>query len=129
MNTWGQQPDGTDWMVAITNPMQKHKAFAWLPVRNGAVATSGNYEKFITLNGQKYSHIIDPKSGYPATGLVSVTVFSPKAELCDALATAIFVMGKEVGIDRVNQLPGIECVIVDEHGSVFTSDNIKIEKK
>ncbi len=129
MNTWGQQPDGTDWMVAITNPLKKQKAFAWLPVRNGAVATSGNYEKFITLNGQQYSHIIDPKSGYPATGLVSVTVFSPKAELCDALATAIFVLGKEVGIDRVNQLPGIECVLIDDQGRVYTSNNIKIEKK
>ncbi len=129
MNTWGKQPNGSEWTVAITNPLQKDKAFAWLPLRNGAVATSGNYEKVITLNGQKYSHIIDPKTGYPATGLVSVTVFSPKAELCDALATAIFVMGKEVGINRVNQLPDIECILIDEHGHVFTSDNIKIEMR
>jgi len=129
MNAWGTQPNGNDWTVAITNPMQKQKAFAWLPIHNKAVATSGDYEKFVTLNGKKYAHIIDPKTGYPATGLVSVTIFSPKAELCDALATAVFVMGKEVGLDRINQLPDIECILIDEEGNVLTSDNIKLELK
>lgn len=127
MNAWGSQPDGKDWTVAITNPLKKQKAFAWLPLHDGAVATSGDYEKFITLNGKKYSHIIDPKTGYPSTGLVSVTIFSPKAELCDALATALFVMGKEVGLDRINQLPQTECILIDDQGHIYTSDNIKIE--
>ncbi|MBS2098401.1 FAD:protein FMN transferase [Carboxylicivirga linearis] len=127
LNVWGTKSNGMDWTVAITNPLKKQKAFAHLPIHNGAVATSGNYEKFVTIDGKKYSHIINPKTGYPSEGLVSVTVFSPKAELCDALATAIFVMGKEVGIDRINQLPKTECILIDEEGNVFTSDNIKLE--
>ncbi len=129
MSAWGTQPDGKDWTVAITNPLNKQKAFAWLPIQDGAVATSGDYEKFITLNGKKYSHIIDPRTGYPSTGLVSVTIFSPKAELCDALATAIFVMGKDVGMDRINQLPQTECILIDELGQIYTSENIKIESR
>lgn len=127
MNTWGKQPDGTDWKVAITNPLNKENAFALLPVVNKAVVTSGNYEKYVTFNGKRYSHIIDPRTGYPAQGVVSATVFAPKAELADALATSLFVMGKEVGINRVNQLQGIECIIIDENGDVYTSENIKIE--
>jgi thiamine biosynthesis lipoprotein len=129
MNTWGKQPNGQEWKVAITNPLDKNKAFALLPITNGAVVTSGNYEKTVTFNGVKYSHIIDPRTGYPATGILSVTVFAPKAELADALATAVFVMGKEVGINRINQLPNVECIIVDDKGNLITSDNIKIETK
>ncbi|RKR07930.1 thiamine biosynthesis lipoprotein [Maribacter vaceletii] len=126
MNTWGKQPNGEEWKVAITNPMNKNKAFALLPITNGAVVTSGNYEKFVMLNGKRYSHIIDPRTGYPSSGIISVTVFAPKAELADALATSVFVMGKEVGLNRINQLPNIECVIVDDIGKVSTSKNIKI---
>jgi len=126
MNTWGRQPNGEEWKVAITNPMDNNKAFALLPITNGAVVTSGNYEKFVMLNGQRYSHIIDPRTGYPSSGIISVTIFAPKAELADALATSVFVMGKKVGLDRINQLPNIECVIVDDLGKVSTSKNIKI---
>ncbi len=127
MNTWGKQPDGEFWKVAITNPMDKNKAFALLPLKDNAVVTSGNYEKYVTFNGVRYTHIIDPLSGYPATGIISATVFAPKAEIADALATSIFVMGKDVGIDFVNQLPKIECIVIDEKGEIFTSKNIEIE--
>jgi len=128
MNTWGKQPDGSEWKVAITNPMDKNKVFALLPITNGAVVTSGNYEKYVTFNDVRYTHIIDPRSGYPATGIISVTVFAPKAELADALATSVFVMGKEVGLNRINQLPKVECIIIDDKGNIITSKNIEIEK-
>lgn len=128
MSTWGKQPDGSDWKVAITNPMNKDKAFATLPISAGAVVTSGNYEKFVMIEGKRYAHIIDPRTGYPAQGILSVTVFGPKAELADALSTAVFVMGIDAGIDRINQLPGIECVIVDDQGRIHTSENIQINK-
>lgn len=128
MNTWGKQPDGSEWKVAITNPMDKNKVFALLPITNGAVVTSGNYEKYVTFNDVRYTHIIDPRSGYPATGIISVTVFAPKAELADALATSVFVMGIEVGINRINQLPKVECIIIDDKGNIITSKNIEIEK-
>ncbi|MEZ4854142.1 FAD:protein FMN transferase [Flavobacterium sp.] len=83
----------------------KKKYFATFPLIDSAVETSGSYEKYVTFNGKRYSHIIDPRTGYPASGLVSVSVFAKKTELADALATSIFVMGKEVGIDFINQLP------------------------
>ena len=128
MNTWGLQPNGNPWKVAITNPLDKNKVFALLPVINSAVVTSGNYEKYVTFEGTRYTHIIDPRSGYPATGIISATVFAPKAELADALATSVFVMGIEVGLNRINQLPNIECIIIDETGRIHKSDHIEIEK-
>ncbi|SIR33148.1 FAD:protein FMN transferase [Maribacter ulvicola] len=128
MNTWGKQPNGKEWQVAITNPMDKNKVFALLPITNGAVVTSGNYEKYVTFKDTRFSHIIDPRSGYPVTGIISVTVFAPKAELADALATSVFVMGKEVGLNRIEQLPNIACIIIDDKGNIFTSKNIEISK-
>ncbi|MDY2586139.1 FAD:protein FMN transferase [Winogradskyella aquimaris] len=127
MNTWGKQPNGKEWKVAITNPLNKNKAFALLPINNSAVVTSGDYEKFVNFNGVRYSHIIDPRTGYPANGIISVTVFAPKAELADALATSVFVMGKDTGLDRINQLPNIECIIIDDKGNIIKSKNIEIE--
>ncbi len=129
MNTWGKQPSGKEWQIAITNPMNKHKAFAMLPISNKAVVTSGNYEKFVIFDGKRYTHIIDPRTGYPASGIISVSVFSKSAALADALATSIFVMGIEVGLNRVNQLPKIECIIIDDNGGVHTSKNIHINEK
>lgn len=126
LTTWGTQPDGSPWMVGITNPLNKNKVFSWFPLDNNAVVTSGNYEKFVEFNGKKYTHIIDPRTGWPVSGLTSVTIFAPKAELADALATSVFVMGRETGIDFINQLPGMECVIVDDNGKIFKSENIQL---
>jgi len=128
MNTWGKQPNGDDWKVAITNPLNKNNAFALLPIKNGAVVTSGNYEKYVIFNGKRYTHIINPRTGYPSTGIISVTVFAPKAELADALATSVFVMGIEVGLNRINQLPNVECIIIDDNGKIYKSKHININK-
>lgn len=126
LTTWGAQTDGSPWMVGITNPLNKNKVFSWFPMDDNAVVTSGNYEKYVEFNGKKYTHIIDPRTGWPASGLTSVSIFAPKAELADALATAVFVMGRETGLDFINQLPGIECVMVDDNGKIYQSDNIKL---
>jgi len=128
LNAWGKQANGKDWMVAITNPLNKKKAFSWLPIHNAAVVTSGNYEKFVKFNGIRYSHIIDPRTGYPSTGIISVTIFTSNAEFADAISTSIFVMGVETGLNFVNQLKGVECIIVDEKNKVITSKNIELKK-
>jgi thiamine biosynthesis lipoprotein len=128
MNTWGKQPNEKDWIIAITNPMNKNKTFAVLPISNKAVVTSGNYEKYVVFNEKRYTHIIDPRTGYPSYGVISATVFAPSAELADALATSIFVMGYEVGINRINQLPNIECIVIDDKGKIHYSTNINIHK-
>lgn len=128
INTWGKQPDGQSWTVGIVNPMNKNKVFATFPLDDSAVETSGSYEKFVTFNGKRYSHIIDPRTGYPASGIVSVSVFAKQTEIADALATGIFVLGVEVGLDLVNQLKGIGCIIVDYKGVIHTSKSIDIKK-
>ncbi len=116
------------WTVGIINPMNKNKVFATFPLDDSAVETSGSYEKYVTFNGKRYSHIIDPRTGYPASGIISVSVFAKQTELADALATGIFVLGIEVGLDLVNQLNGIGCIIVDDKGAIHVSKNIDIKK-
>ncbi|WP_246474006.1 FAD:protein FMN transferase [Arenibacter arenosicollis] len=128
LTTWGKQPDGTDWMVGITNPLNKDNIISWFPVNNAAVATSGNYEKYVTFNDVKYSHIIDPRTGYPSTGILSVTIFAPSAELCDALATSVFITGVETGLNMINQIKGVECIIIDDQNNIHTSKNIELNK-
>jgi thiamine biosynthesis lipoprotein len=127
LTAWGKQANGKDWLVAITNPLNKAKAFAWLPTDGRAVVTSGSYEKFVRFDGTRYAHIIDPRTGYPSTGIVSATIFAPKAELADALATSVFVMGVETGLDFINQIPGVDIVIVDETNKVHTSNGIDLQ--
>ncbi|OFX85705.1 MAG: thiamine biosynthesis protein ApbE [Bacteroidetes bacterium GWF2_33_16] len=128
LNAWGKQPNGEDWMVAITNPLNKTKVFAWLPVYNGAVVTSGNYEKYVVFDSIRYSHIIDPRTGYPSAGVESVTIFTTNAEFADALATSVFVMGVETGLNFINQLNGVECIIIDDGNKIHTSKNIDLNK-
>ncbi len=127
LNSWGKQPDDKPWKVGITNPLNKNRIFSWFDIDNQAVVTSGNYEKFVTFDGKRYTHIIDPRTGYPATGIVSATVFASKAELADALATSIFVMGRSTGIDMINQLKGVECIVIDDKGKIHTSKNIQLK--
>ncbi|MCW3785707.1 FAD:protein FMN transferase [Plebeiibacterium sediminum] len=129
LNTWGTQPDGKDWMVAIVNPLNKSKVFSWMPVKNSAVVTSGNYENFVKFNGETYSHIINPKTGYPSKGILSVTIFTMNAEIADALATSVFVMGVDAGLNMINQLNGVECIIVDDNSKVIKSDKIQLSQE
>ena len=129
MNTWGKKPDGSAWKVAITNPLDQTKSYGLFEINNQAVVTSGNYEKYVRINGERYSHIIDPRTGQPTKGILSVSVFAPKAEMADALATSIFVMGIDVGLNLINQLPKVEAIIVKNDGSLATSNHINITSK
>ncbi len=128
INAWGKQSNQKSWTVGIVNPINKNKVFATFPLENSSVETSGNYEKYVMFNGIRYSHIIDPRTGYPAQGVVSVSVFAKQTEIADALATGIFVLGVEVGLDLVNQLKGIECIIVDDKGKIHSSKGIDVKK-
>jgi thiamine biosynthesis lipoprotein len=127
LTTWGTKVTGEKWMVGITNPLDKNKVFSWLPVVESSVATSGNYEKYIVFDGVKYTHIIDPRTGYPTTGVKSVTVFAKSAELCDALATAVFIMGKDTGLFMIDQMKGVEALLVDENDKIYKSSGIDFD--
>lgn len=123
---WGHQADGTPWTVGIADPNNKWNPFSCLPINEMAVATSGDYEKYITIDGKRYSHTIDPKTGLPVTGIKSVTIISPNAELSDSMTTPVMVMGIKVGLGLINQIHNMECIIVDEHDRLFTSKNINL---
>lgn len=129
LNAWGKRPNGEDWKIAINNPLNRAKVFAWLPINNGSIVTSGDYEKHVTFGGIRYAHIINPKTGYPSKGIISVSVMASSAELADALATSIFVMGSEVGIHFIDQLPNVECIIVNDQNKVITSKGIDISNE
>jgi thiamine biosynthesis lipoprotein len=127
LTTWGNQPDGKQWTIGIADPNHKNKTFSSLNISNMAVATSGDYEKFVMIGGKRYSHTINPKTGLPITGIKSVTIIAPNAELADSLATPVTVMGVKVGLDLINQIKGIACVIIDDNDKLFTSKNINIQ--
>jgi len=124
LTAWGTKVTGEKWLVGITNPLNKERVFGWLPIVESAVATSGNYEKYITLNDKKYSHIIDPRTGYPTSGISSVSIFAKQAEVCDALATAVFILGRDVGLHLINQINGVEAIIVDAENKIHKSSGI-----
>jgi thiamine biosynthesis lipoprotein len=124
MSAWGLNEKDMPWQVAIVDPDNAQKTIAHFDLKDSAVATSGNYEKFVIIGGKKYSHTINPQTGYPIQGIKSVSVFAPVAELADALTTPIAVMGVEVGLDLVNQLNGINCVIIDDDNRIYQSKNI-----
>lgn len=125
--TWGQQFNEKPWTIGIADPDKKTHPFSALNISDMAIATSGNYEKFALINGKKYSHTIDPKTGMPVHGIKSVSIICPSAELADALATPVTVMGKQVGLDLINQLKNVACIIIDEQNNLHTSNNIHLK--
>ncbi len=124
--TWGLQPDGNEWTIGIADPNISGKLFSFINITGLAVATSGNYEKFIVINGKKYSHTINPRTGLPVAGIKSVTVITKNAEIADAMATPVTIMGVKAGLGLINQIKDIEVIIVDDNDKVYTSSNIHL---
>ena len=124
--TWGFQIDGRPWTVGIADPEQTDRPFSALNISDMAIATSGSYEKYVTIDGKRYSHTIDPKTGLPVSGVKSVSIICPSAELADALATPVVVMGVKVGLELINQIKQVACIVIDDYDRVFTSNNINV---
>ncbi|HEY0299455.1 MAG TPA: FAD:protein FMN transferase [Arachidicoccus sp.] len=127
LTAWGRQPDGSAWTIAVSDPNNAHLAFSYMDISDMSVATSGNYEKYILIDGTKYSHTINPKTGLPVTGIKSVTIITPNAEIADAMATPVTVMGIGAGLDMINQMNHIEAIVVDDENRLYTSQNIKLK--
>ncbi len=121
---WGIKPNGEYWKIGIADPQNKNEVMKHILLNNCAIVTSGDAERFVLIEGKKYGHIIDPRTGYPAAGLKSVSVRSTSAELADAMATAIFVLGKRKGLKLINKLMDSECFIIDDQNRVYSSKNI-----
>lgn len=122
--SWGTKPDGSAWNVGIQNPKVDDDVLMWIPSTNQAIVTSGNYEKYVDIDGVRYCHILNPKTGWPVVNMKSVTIICPDAELADALSTTVFVLGRKNGMDFINQLTGVEGIIIDENDDVYFSANI-----
>ena len=127
LTTWGVQPDGKKWTVGIANPDSINEIFSYMDISDMAVATSGNYEKFVMIDGKKYSHTINPRTGLPVAGIKSVTIITTNAEIADAMATPVMIMGTYVGLDMINQMKNIEAIVIDDDNRLYTSKNINLK--
>lgn len=123
MAIWGTQPNNKPWRIGITNPFKLHKSLKILEVTNAAITTSGDYQKYVEFNGKRYSHIINPKTGMPASGLISVTVIGENAEIANGLSTSIMVLGYEKGLELLKSYPNYACLILTDKGKVKKSKN------
>ncbi len=128
LNAFGIKPNGEKWKIGIANPDNKNEVLIYVPLYNASVATSGDYEQNFTYKNIRYSHNINPHTGMPVTGIKSVSIFSPSAELSDALATAVYVMGTRKGIDYINQLPQTHCIIIDSKNKIYFSNKLVYEE-
>lgn len=128
LTAWGTTEDGQPWKIGIAEPKNPNQALLWLPVKDSSVATSGDYEQYFLHNCERYSHTIDPKTGIPVKNIKSVTIVSPSAELSDALATAVFVMGHHVGLDLIEQIPDTHALIIDSRDRIHTSMHLNIHR-
>lgn len=127
LTTWGLQPDNKPWTIGIAHPDNAHLPFSYMNITDLAVATSGNYEKYVIIDGRKYSHTINPKTGLPVTGIKSVTIISPNAEIADAMATPVTIMGIKAGLNMIDQIRHLGCIIIDDHNNIYTSKNINLQ--
>lgn len=98
--------------IWVRHPRQREQFFAAIPLDAGAVATSGDYERYFELGGKRYHHILDPKTGYPAKPCVSVTILADTAAQADALSTAVFVLGPTRGLALIERTEGVEGLII-----------------
>ncbi len=115
---------GEPWRIAIRHPRDRDSVLAMVPLSNTCMVTSGDYERFFEHEGTRYHHILDPRTGYPASGAMSATVIAPDAAFADALATALAVLPPDEGLAIVADLDRVECLIVDLDGNVHRSSGL-----
>lgn len=133
VNAGGEiRAEGRDWAVGVQNPRKKNDYLYSIGLNGRSVATSGDYEQYFKNKGKRYSHIIDPVTGYPADKSISVTVISDECLQADALSTGIFVLGPEKGIKLLEKLSNTEGLIIDSTGQEYKSSGFEkyiIEEK
>src|SRR5580692_9972208 len=124
--TRGKKPDGTDWSAGVRDPRGPDGSFfALLAVTDHAFSTAGDYERSYIVNGRRYHHIIDPRTGYPATASRSVTIWAPTALLADAIDDAVFILGPDKGLALIESIDGVGAIIVDAKNKVWVSKRLE----
>jgi thiamine biosynthesis lipoprotein len=121
----GSKPGPEPWVAGIRDPRgPEDDYFATMTLRDCAFSTAGDYERGYVVDGKRYHHIIDPRTGYPATASRSVTIWAPTALLADEIDDAVFILGPERGLALVESLADVGAVIVDGHNHVWTSKRL-----
>ena len=121
----GLQKNKKSWKIGIQHPRSKNSYLGVITLQPGeAVATSGDYKRYYIVNGKRYHHILDPETGYPAKGLISVTVWSKSAELSDYYSTLLFVAGLDKSKEILKQTPSIGAIIMDSNQQIYVSQNL-----
>lgn len=118
ISAWGTQSDGKPWAIGINNPFKDDKIAAVLYLKENAVTTSGSYEKYAEIHGKRYSHIMNPKTGYPSTGLTSVTIVGPNATMANGFSTSIMVLGKKEGLKLIKKFPEYQYLLITDSGKI-----------
>jgi thiamine biosynthesis lipoprotein len=125
LRTFGLKPGGKLWKIGVQDPDNPQELAGVLSIREAAVATSGDYQRYFEEAGVRYHHILDPATGYPArSGLRGTTVIAPDCALADALATAAFVLGPEKGLKLLEEWDDVEGVLITDDGEVKTTSGI-----
>jgi len=119
------EPDSPPWLIGIQDPRNKDNIIGTLKVSNTTVATSGDYERFFVKDGKRYHHIMDPSTGFPANKSITATMVTKDPTLADALSTAVFIMGPESGMKLIEELPGVEGLIIRADGKLTMSSGFK----
>lgn len=124
----GGQKEGASWRTGIRHPRGgPEEIFGVMALSDRSASTSGDYERFFELDGRRYHHVLDPRTGWPAKEARSVTVVAADATLADGLSTALMVMGLGPGLALVETLAGVEAVVMDEEGRVWRSSGAAVE--
>ena len=113
---FGTPPAGGKWKVGIVDPLHGGRTVSVLAIDSGAVATSGDYEHYLEIDGRRYGHLIDPRTGVPARGVLSATALGPLGEWSDGLSATLFLLGAERGLALVDSIPGLAGVWVIDRG-------------
>lgn len=122
MSIWGTQTNGETWAIGVNNPFRPEKIASVIQKREEiSITTSGNYEKFVEIDGKRYSHIINPKTGMPSSGLASVTVIGPDATTANGFSTSLMVLGKKKARKLMKQFPNYSYVLITDKGNIIRS--------
>ena len=116
--------NGKPWLVGIKHPRQDDKYAAHLPLQDSAISTSGDYERYFIEDGVRYHHIIDPKTGQSASGLLSVSVLGADTTQTDALSTTLFVLGLEHGMALIEKIAGYDAIFIDANHRMYFSSGL-----
>lgn len=116
----GAPPGSSGWKVLVPDPVDRTRSLSTIALRDQSISTSGNYQRYFELDGKRYGHIIDPRAGTPAHGVLQASLVSSNAAMSDALSSATFVMGAEAGSELVETLDGVQAMWVSGEGSVVT---------